>query len=127
MPARWPISDTEVSHRVRWPTASLSVSCAETSEAADAIRTAAEQPSTVSFFMSSSRSCILMHFGYIDSSCRCALPRPREGDMHDTDFLHEHSELTEADRAEIARYIWSQETVELATVGIDIGSSTSHL
>jgi ethanolamine utilization protein EutA len=47
--------------------------------------------------------------------------------MHDTDFLHEHSELSEADRAEIARYIWSQETVELKTVGIDIGSSTSHL
>ncbi len=47
--------------------------------------------------------------------------------MHDTDFLHEHSELSEADRAEMARYIWSQETVELNTVGIDIGSSTSHL
>src|SRR5438132_6786764 len=47
--------------------------------------------------------------------------------MHDTDFLHEHSELSEADRAEIALYIWSQETVELKTVGIDIGSSTSHL
>ena len=47
--------------------------------------------------------------------------------MHDTDFSHEHGELSEADRAEIARYIWSQETVELKTVGIDIGSSTSHL
>jgi ethanolamine utilization protein EutA len=47
--------------------------------------------------------------------------------MHDTDFLHEHSELSESDRAEMARYIWSQETVELKTVGIDIGSSTSHL
>src|SRR5512140_2400347 len=47
--------------------------------------------------------------------------------MHDTDFLHEHGELSEADRAEMARYIWSQETVELKTVGIDIGSSTSHL
>src|SRR3989442_4819612 len=47
--------------------------------------------------------------------------------MHDTDFLHAHSELSEADRAEIARFIWSQETVELKTVGIDIGSSTSHL
>jgi len=47
--------------------------------------------------------------------------------MHDTDFFHEHSELSEADRAEMARYIWSQETVELITVGIDIGSSTSHL
>jgi ethanolamine utilization protein EutA len=47
--------------------------------------------------------------------------------MHDTDFFHEHAELTEAERADIARYIWSQETVELTTVGIDIGSSTSHL
>jgi ethanolamine utilization protein EutA len=47
--------------------------------------------------------------------------------MHDTDFLHEHGELGEADRAEIARTIWSHETVELTTVGIDVGSSTSHL
>ena len=47
--------------------------------------------------------------------------------MHDTDFLHEHNEMSESDRAQMARYIWSQETVELKTVGIDIGSSTSHL
>ncbi|MEA2989963.1 MAG: ethanolamine utilization protein EutA [Alphaproteobacteria bacterium] len=47
--------------------------------------------------------------------------------MHDTEFDHEHAELTEEDRAELARFIWSQETVELKTVGIDIGSSTSHL
>ena len=47
--------------------------------------------------------------------------------MHDTDFFHEHAELSDAERAEIARNIWSQETVELTTVGIDIGSSTSHL
>ena len=47
--------------------------------------------------------------------------------MHDTDFFHEHGELSEFDRAEMARYIWSQETVALTTVGIDIGSSTSHL
>jgi ethanolamine utilization protein EutA len=47
--------------------------------------------------------------------------------MHDTEFVHEHVELTEEERAEIARFIWSQETVELKTVGIDIGSSTSHL
>jgi ethanolamine utilization protein EutA len=47
--------------------------------------------------------------------------------MHDSDFFHEHSELSESDRAEMARYIWNQETVELKTVGIDIGSSTSHL
>jgi ethanolamine utilization protein EutA len=49
--------------------------------------------------------------------------------MHDTEFLHEHGEAgpTEEQRAELARYIWGQEHVELKTVGIDIGSSTSHL
>jgi ethanolamine utilization protein EutA len=46
---------------------------------------------------------------------------------HDTDFSHEHEALSEADRLEMARYIWSQENVELRTIGIDIGSSTSHL
>src|SRR5246127_1513589 len=46
--------------------------------------------------------------------------------MHETDFLHEHA-MTEADRAAIARTIWAQENVEFKTVGIDIGSSTSHL
>ena len=35
--------------------------------------------------------------------------------------------MTEQERAELARFIWSQENVELRTVGIDIGSSTSHL
>ena len=47
--------------------------------------------------------------------------------MHDIDFEHEHAQLTEADKAEMAKFIWSQESVELNTVGIDIGSSTSHL
>ena len=47
--------------------------------------------------------------------------------MHDMEFDHEHGALTEEEKAEIARYIWAQETVELRTVGIDIGSSTSHL
>ena len=47
--------------------------------------------------------------------------------MHDMEFDHEHGALTEEEKAEIARYIWAQETVELNTVGIDIGSSTSHL
>ena len=47
--------------------------------------------------------------------------------MHDMEFDHEHGGLSEAEKAEMARYIWSQETVELKTVGIDIGSSTSHL
>ena len=43
--------------------------------------------------------------------------------MHDM----EHASMTDADRAALARAIWEQETVELTTVGIDIGSSTSHL
>jgi len=48
--------------------------------------------------------------------------------MHESEFLHEHFEpATEEERAQIARFIWSQENVELRTVGIDIGSSTSHL
>ena len=47
--------------------------------------------------------------------------------MHDIDFEHEHAQLSEADKAEMAKFIWSQESVELNTVGIDIGSSTSHL
>jgi ethanolamine utilization protein EutA len=46
---------------------------------------------------------------------------------HDTEFDHEHGALSEADRLEMARFIWSQENVELRTIGIDIGSSTSHL
>jgi ethanolamine utilization protein EutA len=45
--------------------------------------------------------------------------------MHDD--LFEHSHITDADREEIAQSIWRQETVEMNTVGIDIGSSTSHL
>src|SRR5438105_1441252 len=35
--------------------------------------------------------------------------------------------LTEEDKAAIARFIWSQDNLELRTIGIDIGSSTSHL
>jgi ethanolamine utilization protein EutA len=46
---------------------------------------------------------------------------------HDIDFDHEHEQMCEADRAAIAQMIWEQETLELRTVGIDIGSSTSHL
>ncbi|MDB5533467.1 MAG: Ethanolamine utilization protein EutA, partial [Hyphomicrobiales bacterium] len=40
---------------------------------------------------------------------------------------HEHAELSEEGRLAIAQSIWNQENVELTTVGIDIGSSTSHL
>ena len=46
---------------------------------------------------------------------------------HDLDFEHEHEPLNAADQAAIAQLIWEQETIELRTVGIDIGSSTSHL
>jgi ethanolamine utilization protein EutA len=45
--------------------------------------------------------------------------------MHETDFSHEHIE-TAAERA-VARTIWNQDNVAFKTVGIDIGSSTSHL
>src|ERR1700757_4371573 len=46
--------------------------------------------------------------------------------MHETDFSHEHSE-TLAERAALARTIWAQDNLVFTTVGIDIGSSTSHL
>jgi ethanolamine utilization protein EutA len=46
--------------------------------------------------------------------------------MHETDFLHEHA-MTDDERAALARAIWSEENIEFRTVGIDIGSSTSHL
>jgi ethanolamine utilization protein EutA len=47
--------------------------------------------------------------------------------MHDLDEAHEHAGMSEEDKAAMAAWIWSQETVELKTIGIDIGSSTSHL
>ncbi len=46
---------------------------------------------------------------------------------HDLEFDHEHEGLNEAEQAAIAQMIWEQDTLELRTVGIDIGSSTSHL
>ncbi|TCR87710.1 reactivating factor of adenosylcobalamin-dependent ethanolamine ammonia lyase [Rhizobium sp. BK376] len=47
--------------------------------------------------------------------------------MHDMDLDHEHEDMTEEERQTISDWLWRQETVELLTVGIDIGSSTSHL
>src|SRR5262249_13827806 len=44
--------------------------------------------------------------------------------MHDTDLFHEHLTMSDEERAEIAKYIWDQEHVDLTTIGI--GSSTSH-
>ena len=46
---------------------------------------------------------------------------------HDLDLDHEHEPPDEAQVAAVAQLIWEQDTVELKTVGIDIGSSTSHL
>jgi ethanolamine utilization protein EutA len=45
--------------------------------------------------------------------------------MHDLDFDHAH--MDEAEREAISAAIWASDNVELTTVGIDIGSSTSHL
>jgi ethanolamine utilization protein EutA len=47
--------------------------------------------------------------------------------MHELDIFHDHLTMSDEERAAIAQYIWNQENVELATIGIDIGSSTSHL
>ena len=47
--------------------------------------------------------------------------------MHELDIFHEHLAMSDEERATIAQYIWNQENVELSTIGIDIGSSTSHL
>ena len=46
---------------------------------------------------------------------------------HDLDFDHQHEGLNAAEQAAVAQLIWEQDTLELRTVGIDIGSSTSHL
>src|SRR5256714_9373455 len=45
--------------------------------------------------------------------------------MHDLEFQHLH--VTEADAQEVNEVAWAADNVELTTVGIDIGSSTSHL
>jgi len=44
---------------------------------------------------------------------------------HDVGFDHFH--ITPEDKAWMTDVIWSQENVELTTVGVDVGSSTSHL
>jgi ethanolamine utilization protein EutA len=47
--------------------------------------------------------------------------------LHEGDGLaHEH-QLTLDQKGKLVEYIWKLENVELTTVGIDIGSSTSHL
>ena len=44
--------------------------------------------------------------------------------MHDLEFEHLHVDPSEGPLNEVA---WAADNVELTTVGIDIGSSTSHL
>ena len=46
--------------------------------------------------------------------------------LHEGDGEHVHEISVDA-RGRLAEHIWKLENVELATVGIDIGSSTSHL
>ena len=45
--------------------------------------------------------------------------------MHDLEFEHVH--VNAAENREVNDAIWATDNVELTTVGIDIGSSTSHL
>jgi len=46
---------------------------------------------------------------------------------HEGDGLAHVHELTLDQKGKLVEYIWKLENVELTTVGIDIGSSTSHL
>ncbi len=46
-------------------------------------------------------------------------------DVHDLGFEHLH--MSPEEEKELAEAIWAQDNVELATVGVDVGSSTSHL
>src|SRR5262249_23948327 len=50
MPARWPISDTEVSQLPRWPIASFTLSWADAAEAAQNVK-AANTPASVVFLI----------------------------------------------------------------------------
>ena len=45
--------------------------------------------------------------------------------MHEIGFEHLH--VTPEEEAALAQSIWEQDNVELTTVGVDVGSSTSHL
>jgi ethanolamine utilization protein EutA len=57
---------------------------------------------------------------------RVDLRQARPLSAHEGDGEHVH-ELSVGQRGELVEYIWKVENVELTTVGIDIGSSTSHL
>ena len=57
-------------------------------------------------------------------TCSLITPTPRLEDMHDLEFEHLH---VSAARRAVNEVAWAADNVELTTVGIDIGSSTSHL
>jgi ethanolamine utilization protein EutA len=46
-------------------------------------------------------------------------------ELHEDAFPHEH--LTDEEKATLADAVWRLDNVEFTTVGIDVGSSTSHL
>jgi ethanolamine utilization protein EutA len=46
--------------------------------------------------------------------------------LHDDGEPHFH-EMTDQEKDDLADFIWKEDNIELTTVGIDIGSSTSHL
>lgn len=50
-----------------------------------------------------------------------------EVSLHEGDGIAHVHELTLDQKGKLTEYIWKVENVELTTVGIDIGSSTSHL
>jgi ethanolamine utilization protein EutA len=51
---------------------------------------------------------------------------PPDFHLHDDDEPHFH-EISGEQKTSLAQFLWKIENVELTTVGIDIGSSTSHL
>jgi ethanolamine utilization protein EutA len=53
-------------------------------------------------------------------------PLPRNYRLHDGDGDHIH-EMTIGEKGALAEFIWRIDNIRLITVGIDIGSSTSHL
>src|SRR5207245_2278370 len=64
--------------------------------------------------------------GPMDKDLPGHLHQARQMILHEGDGDHVH-EISAGRRGELTEYIWKVENVELATVGIDIGSSTSHL
>jgi ethanolamine utilization protein EutA len=61
------------------------------------------------------------------SSLPLPLTQNLERDLALHDDLEPHSHLTEEEQAALADMMWRLDNVEFTTVGIDVGSSTSHL